>query len=97
MIVSAIFTVPEPATNTPRLGRLAMRLCSIVSADAPVMYTPSVPNPPGSGTMARLRSATARPAAVMLIAGPPAATTLPTAPGTARIDTDLPIVTVAVL
>ena len=34
---------------------------------------------------------------MMTIAGPPIASALPTAPGTARIDTDLPMVTVEVL
>jgi hypothetical protein len=97
MIVSAIFTVPAPSTNTPLLGRLTMRLRSTVSADAPVMWTPYRPPPPGSETMTRLRSATLRLAAVMLIAGPPTATTLPTAPGTARIVTDFATVRAEVL
>jgi hypothetical protein len=37
------------------------------------------------------------PEAAMLMAGPPVATTLPTAPGIARMETDLPMATVAVL
>ena len=50
-----------------------------------------------SAAVIRLDVPMVRPDAVTLIAGPPSATTLPTAPGTARIDTDLVMTTVAPL
>ncbi len=88
MIVSVILRVPGPMTATPAPGRFAIRLFSIVSEDAPDIVIPSAAPDDGSGTMTRLRSATLRAAAGMLMAHPPVETTLPTAPGMARIDTD---------
>jgi hypothetical protein len=98
-VVSVTLRVPVPATCTPSPGRFAIKLFSITSLEAPVSDTPCVPGiAPATGPMNTLRSAIFRPAAVMLIAGPPpSATMLPTAPGTARIDTDLSMVNVAVL
>jgi hypothetical protein len=68
----------------------------MVRFEAPVICTPCVPGvAPATGPMTTLRSEMVRPDAVMLMAGPSLrATMLPTAPGTARIDTLLPIVTV---
>jgi hypothetical protein len=47
--------------------------------------------------MTRLRRVTTRPSVMTVMAAPPVATTLPTTPGTARIDTDLVTLTVAML
>jgi len=49
------------------------------------------------GTITRLRSDTTRPAVTMRRASTPVLTTLPTAPGTARIETDFVTFTEPVL
>ena len=96
-VVSTTFSAPPFSMRIPSLGRPERRQCSTVSELPAVMCTPMVPPAPGSGTMTRFRSPTCTPAVAIVIAGPPVATTLPTAPGTARILTDFVTVTVAVL
>jgi hypothetical protein len=74
-----------------------MRQPSTESSEVAPIVMPLVPPAPGSGPITRLRRVTTRPAAAMLIALPPTATTLPTEPGVARIVTDLATLTVLVL
>ena len=87
----------EVVTLMPIPGRLAIRQFSTVSPAPAVMSMPSKPPPPGKGTITKLRSATLTPAVAMLMALPLTASTLPSAPGTARMVTDLVILTGPVL
>jgi hypothetical protein len=66
-----------------------MIVSSTVRLFPAVITIPLVAPDPGNGTITRLRNETETPAVAMLKAGPPSATTLPIAPGIARIDADL--------
>jgi hypothetical protein len=97
IVVSVTRTMALAFTEMPDCGRLATRQFSTVSTAPLVMLTPLVPPLPGKGTITRLRSATLTPGVAMTKASPPRATTLPSAPGTARIVTDLVTATGPVL